>query len=144
MIVVNLSQFKVQIAPTLMLGNFIDWVNVFKTALFQGLKESNVSKSGKGGYQLMTIDADIDDGQIIMLEVAPPPQEIRRKSTSSMRSAYDAPQPEQLDKRFVANARDLKVHIDRDIPPSKTHTHLNEVREFEWNQQKLSISRAEH
>lgn len=76
-VLVSLQKLKVRIAPALMLGEFIDYINLFKSALFQGLKESNVSKSGKGGYQVRSdeehseLQSAIYDNQNPLLVASP-------------------------------------------------------------------------
>lgn len=80
----------------------------------------------------MTIDAEISEGNMLMLEESPlPPTPTPTNRTTSASSLHTAsstlPLPNNLTPRFTANLKDLKLHIDRDTPPSKTHNHINEL-----------------
>jgi hypothetical protein len=130
-VTMNLSNMRMKIAPELHFGRFMDFANVFKSALFQGLKESKVSSSGKGGYQLMTIDAGISSVDVAMLE----PTTLRTRSSSSLRgsprfaaggrsSSGDTP---AFLERFVIRAGHFSLHIDRDTPPKITRSIINEL-----------------
>jgi len=127
-IFLSLCNFQMKIAPLLHFGRFMDFVNVFKTALFQGLKESGISSVSKGGYQLMTIDAEISLLHISMLET------ISRSRSSSSRSprfsttaSSASSAPTAFLERFSATASSLSLHIDRDSPPEITQHLINDL-----------------
>ena len=147
----ELGGAQVVIAPTLHLGAFVDWINSFKTSLFQGLRESGVSKKGKGGYQLMTIDVKISDLSAVMLEnfeglpshICVNQEEVevmKPKSSEASKSSRKYADKDSDLHRFTSLVDGLVLHIDRNNPPSKTAHHLNELdgdpvtREYAPNQ----------
>ncbi|GMH48247.1 hypothetical protein TrLO_g884 [Triparma laevis f. longispina] len=96
----EMNRFEVELPESFFMGAFVDRLLDWKTALFKGLKDSGVSKSGKGGYQLMSISVKLS-GSFTLVE----------------------PNLE----RFKILINNLTGSITRNTPPSKTLKHINKL-----------------
>ena len=112
---IHTNNLTVTLATALHLGRFTETVNEFTTALFQGLKEAQVAKPSRVGYQLMEIDVKINNFDFIGLEDAS-----ASVSCSARSNILD---------RLRFSAEGFSLFISRFAPPSRTKIHINELDE---------------
>ena len=85
-------------------GAFMDGMLDFKSALFKGLKEAEISKTGRGGYQLLDISVRVDGSFTV----------------SDLEKDKRVP-------RFVLALLGAEISIRRNQAPSRTQTQLNQL-----------------